>query len=80
MSNDTKKAARTHNGRTARAPAAGSETNGARLSIDDQIRLRAYELYLARGAQPNDDLTDWLRAERELRVELAAEPPEPRAS
>ena len=76
MSNDTKKAPRKHNGRAERAPAAVPDTNGARSGIDEQIRLRAYELYLERGAQPNDDLADWLRAERELRLDLAAEPPE----
>lgn len=45
----------------------------ARPSLDEQIQLRAYELYLERGAGPNDDLGDWLRAERELqgsRVEV----------
>lgn len=36
-------------------------------SVDVQIRLRAYELYIERGAQPGNDLTDWLRAEREFR-------------
>ena len=34
--------------------------------VDEHIRARAYQLYLERGAQPNDDLRDWLRAEREL--------------
>ena len=38
-----------------------------RAPVDEQIRLRAYELYLERGAQPNDDLGDWLQAEREYR-------------
>jgi hypothetical protein len=33
---------------------------------DDQIRGRAYEVYLARGAQPGRELDDWLQAEREL--------------
>ena len=32
----------------------------------DEIAGRAYELYLARGAQPGRDLDDWLQAEREL--------------
>jgi hypothetical protein len=50
-----------------------SETNGAHPSIDEQIRLRAYELYMERGAQPNDDLADWLRAERDIRLRAAAE-------
>jgi Protein of unknown function (DUF2934) len=30
------------------------------------IRLRAYELFLARGAAHGNDLADWLNAEREL--------------
>ena len=30
------------------------------------IRNRAYEIYLQRGAQPGDELEDWLQAEREL--------------
>ncbi len=33
---------------------------------DHEIRTRAYELYLARGAQPGRELEDWLQAEREL--------------
>ena len=34
---------------------------------DDEIRTRAYEIYLARGAAPGVELDDWLQAERELR-------------
>jgi Protein of unknown function (DUF2934) len=34
----------------------------------EQIRQRAYELYLARGDRPGDELKDWLQAERELRA------------
>ena len=32
----------------------------------DTIRVRAYELYLARGGTHGQDLEDWLAAEREL--------------
>ena len=39
---------------------------------DEQIRLRAYELYLRRDAAPGDPLADWLRAERELAAESAS--------
>jgi hypothetical protein len=35
---------------------------------DEEIRLRAYEIYLERGEQPGRDLEDWLQAERELGV------------
>jgi hypothetical protein len=33
---------------------------------EQEIRDRAYELYLRRGAQPGYELEDWLQAEREL--------------
>jgi len=32
-----------------------------------QIRLRAYELYVARGREDGHELEDWLRAEEEIR-------------
>jgi hypothetical protein len=35
---------------------------------EDQIRQRAYEIFLARGAAPGQDVQDWLRAERELQT------------
>jgi|tagenome__1003787_1003787.scaffolds.fasta_scaffold20989907_8 NADPH:quinone reductase-like Zn-dependent oxidoreductase len=35
-------------------------------SHEHDIRTRAHELYLARGAQPGRELEDWLQAEREL--------------
>jgi hypothetical protein len=33
---------------------------------DEQIRLRAYEIYLERAKGPGLELDDWLQAEREL--------------
>ena len=32
------------------------------------LRMRAYELFLERGAIHGDDLADWFRAEQELRA------------
>ena len=32
----------------------------------EEIRIRAYEIYMERGGQPGHDLDDWLQAEREL--------------
>jgi Protein of unknown function (DUF2934) len=32
----------------------------------DQIRRRAYEIYLEGGSLPGRELDDWFRAEREL--------------
>jgi hypothetical protein len=36
---------------------------------EEEIRRRAYEIYLERGAQPGLELEDWLHAERELTAE-----------
>jgi len=32
----------------------------------EEISVRAYEIYLARGAAPGNDLDNWLEAERQL--------------
>jgi hypothetical protein len=34
--------------------------------IEEMIRLRAYEIYEARGAEPGDPESDWYRAEAEI--------------
>jgi Protein of unknown function (DUF2934) len=34
---------------------------------EEEIRRRAYEIYLERGGQPGGELDDWLQAERELK-------------
>src|ERR1700731_740454 len=39
----------------------------ANAARDENIRRRAYEIYLERGEQPGRELDDWLQAERELR-------------
>jgi hypothetical protein len=44
-------------------PGYTSVGNSAR---DEEIRLRAYEIYLERGEQPGRELDDWLQAEREF--------------
>ncbi|HXU73815.1 MAG TPA: DUF2934 domain-containing protein [Polyangia bacterium] len=38
----------------------------ATMSLHDQIAMRAYELFTARGYQHGHDVEDWLSAEREL--------------
>ena len=35
---------------------------------DEQIRRRAYEIYMSRGDAPGDPLGDWLRAKAELKA------------
>src|SRR6266436_1872929 len=39
---------------------------------EEEIKLRAYEIYLERGEQPGRELDDWLQAERELELEGGA--------
>jgi Protein of unknown function (DUF2934) len=48
------------------APAPAKETPTERLSLEERIRRRAYELYLQRGNQPGSELDDWLQAEEEM--------------
>jgi len=35
---------------------------------EDEVRRRAHEIYLKRGATPGDEVGDWLQAERELQA------------
>lgn len=41
---------------------------GTAVSLE-RIAARAFELYLARGGEPGQELEDWFRAEAELRGE-----------
>jgi len=34
--------------------------------LEEKIRARAYEIYLARKGEPGDAPSDWFQAEREL--------------
>jgi len=34
--------------------------------LDEQIRRRAYELYIQRGNETGSELDDWLQAEEEI--------------
>lgn len=42
--------------------------NGPDGKLEDEIRLRAYEIYLERNGSPGDECQDWLVAEREVRA------------
>jgi hypothetical protein len=48
------------------APARVPEPPIETLSLEEQIRRRAYELYLRRGRQSGLELDDWLQAEEEI--------------
>ena len=70
---------------TTRKPTAAPRTRARRVTrtasiaapTDDQVRVRAYEIYLRRGGRPGDPVEDWFTAERELIAEtpIAAAPP-----
>jgi glyoxylase-like metal-dependent hydrolase (beta-lactamase superfamily II) len=47
-------------------PQATGEPFQSSAARREEIRRRAYEIYLERGGQPGHDLDDWLQAEREL--------------
>ena len=58
--------------RPARTRAPKNGTNGG-LHVqpeanEDDIRVRAYHLYLERGAADGADFDDWVTAEKELKV------------
>ena len=48
------------------AQAETGEASVENAEHDEDIRRRAYEIYLERGEQPGSELDDWLQAEREL--------------
>ncbi len=51
-----------------RQPTAGTQPEPARYT-EEQIRKRAYQIYLSRLREdvPGDPVSDWVRAEQELR-------------
>jgi len=56
---------------SAESPAAFTQTATGDVSVGnalsgEEIRLRAFEIYLERGEGPGLELDDWLQAEREL--------------
>jgi hypothetical protein len=53
-------------GEATSARAQAGEVSVGNSARDEEIRRRAYEVYLERGEQPGRDLDDWLQAEREL--------------
>jgi hypothetical protein len=42
------------------------------INLEDEIRRRAYEIYLERGSTPGNESDDWLIAEREVRSRYQA--------
>ena len=49
------------------APTSEPLDTAAAENTEEEIRRRAYELYLSRGGANGDDVSDWLEAERLVR-------------
>ena len=49
------------------APARAKKPPIEMLALEEQIRRRAYELYILRGNESGSELDDWLQAEEEVR-------------
>ena len=49
------------------APAPAKERLKERLSLEERIQRRAYELYVKCGNESGSELDDWLQAEEEIR-------------
>jgi hypothetical protein len=49
------------------APARAKKPQIEAPSLEEQIRQRAYELYVERGNESGSEFDDWLQAEEEIR-------------
>ena len=49
----------------------GVQITESSIDLQEQIRLRAYELYEQRGREDGRDLGDWLQAESEVTQQKA---------
>lgn len=48
------------------APGTARKAEPQDLPIEERIRQRAYELYVARGSASGSEIDDWLQAEEEI--------------
>jgi hypothetical protein len=48
------------------SPTLAPQSTADSVPLEDEVRQRAYELYLSRGSEPGSELDDWFRAEQEL--------------
>jgi len=60
------------------SPRTKSKSSNKKLSTQEQIQLRAYEIYLERNGAPGNPTEDWVRAEREVLASTAAKAAKPK--
>ena len=70
--NDSNKAKRKTTTTTTTKRVRRATTTASAQPGDEQIRLRAYEIFLRRHGASGDPFEDWLLAERELMAEAAS--------
>jgi len=56
---------------TSATQAQRGESSAGNSAREEEVKRRAYEIYLEGGEQPGRELDDWLQAERELEPRLA---------
>jgi len=61
-----------HENKVTTVVAAKTSGNTTQANLDEEIRRRAYELYLQRNGTSGDPNRDWFLAEREVRARRAA--------
>lgn len=52
------------------SPAMQKPRTAGNQPTQEEIALRAYQIYLKRGATPGNELGDWMQAERQLIAEI----------
>jgi Protein of unknown function (DUF2934) len=70
VSSKPQRTARSKETETTSTSPAISEAEVGNLTRDEEIRRRAYEIYLERGEQPDRALDDWLEARTRTRPRL----------
>lgn len=63
---DKEKAMRHATGNKHEFSTESAKSDPKRKTAEEEIRFRAYQLYLARNRAPGRALEDWLQAEREI--------------
>ena len=53
-------------GKTMVSPSPAPQKTGNYKPTQEEIALRAYQIYLQRGGAPGNELQDWIQAERQL--------------
>jgi hypothetical protein len=71
--NGTKSASRAAKPKTASKAKPSQASSASRKPTEEQIRSRAYEIFLARNGTQGDPLADWLQAKNELEAGLKSD-------